>query len=100
MEAINPFARIQRFCWVSLLVLALMFSGSCTTTYDTYGRPVKSVEPGVAIAGVAAALVVGALIASSSNQDDEPSYYDDGYQSYHNDGYQPYYGRSRGYQCR
>lgn len=32
---------------------------SCMTTYDGYGRPVQSVDPGLAVAGVAAAALIG-----------------------------------------
>lgn len=38
---------------------------SCTTTYDTYGRPVQSVDPGVAVAGAAAAALVGYAVADN-----------------------------------
>lgn len=38
---------------------------SCTTTYDAYGRPVQSVDPGTAAAGAVAAGVLGYAIADS-----------------------------------
>lgn len=44
-------------------------STRCTTTYDAYGRPVQSVDPGVAIAGVAAAGVLGYAIANNNDDD-------------------------------
>ena len=37
------------------------------TTYDAYGRPVQSVDPGVAIAGVAAAGLIGYALADDDN---------------------------------
>ena len=37
---------------------------SCTTTYDRYGRPVQSVDPVVAVAGVVAAGAIGYAIAN------------------------------------
>ncbi len=50
-------------------VLLPLFGGvSCMTTYDAYGRPVQSVDPGAAAVGVAAAGLVGYAIAK--NQDD------------------------------
>ena len=55
------------------------------TTYDATGRPVQSVDPALAIAGVAAAGLVGYALA---NDDDD-----------HRHGHhsrQPYYGPYRG----
>lgn len=44
---------------------ALAFSSvSCMTTYDTNGRAMQTVDPAVAIAGVAAASLIGYGIAS------------------------------------
>ena len=62
-------------------VIALAGS-SCTTTYDYYGRPVQSVDPGVAVAGVAAAGLLGYALANDN----------------HHHGYygRPYYGHPRG----
>jgi hypothetical protein len=40
---------------------------SCMTTYDSYGRPVQSVDPGLAVAGVAAAGLIG--YAAGNNND-------------------------------
>lgn len=37
---------------------------SCMNTYDAYGRPQQSVDPGVAIAGAAAAGVAGYALAN------------------------------------
>lgn len=47
---------------IGILSTAIAFAGSsisCTTTYDAYGRPVQSVDPGVAVAGAAAAGAIG-----------------------------------------
>ena len=46
---------------------ALVASTSCTTTYDAYGRPQQSVDPGVAVAGVAAAGLLGYALADNHN---------------------------------
>jgi hypothetical protein len=46
------------------LALALANS-SCVTTYDPYGRPVQTVDPAVAVAGVAAAGLIGYAIGDS-----------------------------------
>ena len=64
-------------------------SVSCMTTYDSAGRPVQSVDPGVAIAGAAAAGLAGYAIANNNDN-----------HHYHGGGYyrpRPYYG---GYQRR
>jgi hypothetical protein len=56
-------------------LIASVGSGvSCMTTYDSYGRPVQSVDPGLAVAGVAAAGLVGYAIAND-NDDHHPHYY-------------------------
>lgn len=36
----------------------------CTTSYDRYGRPIQTVDPGVALVGVAAAGIIGYAIAN------------------------------------
>ena len=55
---------------------------SCMTTYDAYGRPVQSVDPGMALAGAAAAGLVGYAIANNNN------YYHGGY--YYGGYYHPH----------
>lgn len=72
------------------LVACLASSISCMTTYDAYGRPVQSVDPGVAIAGAAAAGMIG--YAAANNNDHHHSHY-------HRGGYyhqRPYYYRPHG----
>ncbi len=50
--------------------LAVAITGtSCTTTYDHHGRPTQSVDPGVAVAGAAAAGLVGYAIANNRQKD-------------------------------
>ena len=52
--------KLVRSRLVMLLGLAFAASSvSCMTTYDAYGRPVQSVDPAVAVAGVAAAGLIG-----------------------------------------
>ncbi|QQL46154.1 hypothetical protein [Sulfuriroseicoccus oceanibius] len=52
----------------SLAACALAFSAtSCTTTYDAYGRPKQTVDPGLAVAGIAAAGLIGYAIANDSD---------------------------------
>lgn len=52
------------------------------TTYDAYGRPVQSVDPGLAVAGVAAAGLIGYAAANNRSH------------HHHRGGYysRPYYG--------
>jgi hypothetical protein len=53
-----------------LALIASVGSGvSCMTTYDSYGRPVQSVDPGLAVAGVAAAGLLGYAAANNDNDD-------------------------------
>lgn len=52
-------------------VLALATT-ACTTTYDAYGRPVQTVDPGAAAAGAAAAGAIGYAIGR--NNDDRDVY--------------------------
>ena len=88
--------------------LLALSTTSCMTTYDAYGRPVQSVDPALAVAGVAAAGIAGYAIAESNNNNNnyyhKPApYYRPNY--YHGHGYyappprRPYYHRPyyRGY---
>ena len=52
---------------LSVLIAAVGSSVSCMTTYDAAGRPVQSVDPGVAVAGVAAAGVLGYALANDNH---------------------------------
>lgn len=51
--------RVFRGALTILLAVGIGAGTSCMTTYDAYGRPVQSVDPGVAVAGVAAAGLIG-----------------------------------------
>jgi hypothetical protein len=61
--------------WAAILTLAAG-SVSCMTTYDSAGRPVQSVDPGLAVAGVAAAGLIGYALA---NDNDHHHHYRGGY---------------------
>lgn len=65
------------------VVTAALTATSCMTTYDAYGRPVQSVDPAAATAGVVAAGVLGYALANDN----------DNHHHHHHGGY---YGR-RGY---
>jgi hypothetical protein len=71
-----------------MIVASLVCIGmttSCMTSYDAYGRPVQSVDPGLAVAGIAAAGIIGYAAA----QNNRPRYYDNGYydNGYYDNGY-------------
>jgi hypothetical protein len=51
-----------------VLALASLAGVSCMTTYDAYGRPVQSVDPGVAVAGAAAAGIIGYSAGRDNNR--------------------------------
>ena len=74
---------------ITIAVVAVA-STSCMTTYDAYGRPVQSVDPGTAAAGAVAA---GALGYAIGQNNDDRHYHHGGY---YRRPYGGYYGR-RGY---
>ena len=51
----------------SAAVLVALAGTSCMTTYDAYGRPVQSVDPGAAAAGIAAAGLVGYAVGQHND---------------------------------
>ena len=67
---------LMRFGVLSVLVACIGSSVSCMTTYDVYGRPMQTVDPMVAVAGVAAAGLIG---YSAANNHHHREYYDGGY---------------------
>lgn len=67
------------------VLTAIVASTSCMTTYDAYGRPVQSVDPAAATAGVVAAGVLGYAIGNNN----------DGHHHHHHHG--GYYGHRGGY---
>ncbi len=67
-----------------IALVASVGSGvSCMTTYDSYGRPVQSVDPGLAVAGVAAAGLIG-YAAGNDNDNRSHRHYRRG--GYHGSG--------------
>lgn len=67
---------MKSFILKSVAVLLIAAGAtSCMTTYDAYGRPVQSVDPAAATAGVVAAGVLGYALANDRN---------DGHRHYHN----------------
>lgn len=60
---------MKSFLLKSAAVLcAVTAATSCMTTYDAYGRPVQSVDPAAATAGVVAAGVLGYAIADRNDR--------------------------------
>ncbi len=80
--------------WVAVAGLAVLVASgtSCMTTYDANGNPVQSVDPGLAVAGAAAAGVLGYAIANDNNHN---NYYYNGGGYYAPRG--PYYYGGGGY---
>jgi hypothetical protein len=72
------------------LAAGLVLAGtSCTTTYDAYGRPVQSVDPGLAVAGAAAAGLIG--YAVGQNNENHHHSHGHGYRGGYRHGYyRPY----------
>lgn len=68
-------------------VLIAATTTSCYTTYDAYGRPVQSVDPGAAAAG---ALAAGAIGYSLGRHDDHDRYYYRPYRYRHHYYHSPY----------
>ena len=76
----------SRIITTTALIAVSPLVTSCTTTYDSYGRPVQSVDPGTAAAGAVAAGVLGYAIGQ--NNDNDRRYYGSGYR-------RPYYQHGR-----
>lgn len=85
MKTIHPFRLASRFLLVGLLATSV----SCMTTYDRAGRPVQSVDPGIAAVGVAAAGVIGYALAN-----------DNDHRHHHHYRHAPRPRYHRGYHCR
>jgi hypothetical protein len=77
-----------------------LVSTNCTTTYDAYGNPRQSVDPGTAVAGAAAVGVLGYALAKDKNKTQNNYYGRDRYDRHdrHNHGgYYDRYGNYRRY---
>lgn len=61
------------------------------TTYDTYGRQVQTVDPGLALAGVAAAGLIGYAAAANNDNDNHHGHYSGGGYYSSGDYYSPCY---------
>lgn len=63
---------------LTTLLACAALSASCTTSYDAYGTPRQSVDPGVALMGVAAAGLVGYALANDNDSYSQNNYYGGG----------------------
>jgi hypothetical protein len=70
---------LMRLAAFSLITAAIGSSVSCMTTYDSAGRPVQSVDPALAVAGVAAAGLIGYAAADDNHHHHHGGYYNGGY---------------------
>ena len=75
---------------VSALLVSIAASVGCMTTYDSAGRPVQSVDPAAAVAGAAAAGMLGYAIANDNNDHHHGYYGGGGYYAPY-----PHYGPPR-----
>jgi L-cystine uptake protein TcyP (sodium:dicarboxylate symporter family) len=89
IPVVKSTSSLLRWIAVPLVVACVASSVSCVTTYDTYGRPVQTVDPGLAVAGVAAAGLIGYAVA---NNNDNNHYHRRTYtRTYHHYDYDPCY---------
>lgn len=72
---------------ITALLACVSLSTSCYTTYDSYGNPRQSVDPGVALMGVAAAGLVGYALADDHRSHRPQRNYYGGGSYYRSDGY-------------
>lgn len=76
-----------------LLGAFALASTNCTTTYDAYGNPRNSVDPGTAVAGAAAVGVLGYALANKNNDKDRRRAYNRGYNDHDHRGHYDRRGR-------
>lgn len=72
---------------LTALLACVTLSTSCYTTYDSYGNARQSVDPGVALMGVAAAGLVGYALANDNDDSYGHNHYYGGGGYYRSDGY-------------
>lgn len=74
--------KFQLFSLVAFTSLALP---SCMTTYDRSGRPVQSIDPGLAAVGIIGAGLLGAAIASNNDDNNNDRSYHRPHRDYRRD---------------
>ncbi len=93
MKNTSRFSRVFRWIPLAALLVSSLVNVGCMTTYDAYGRPMQTVDPAVAVAGVVAAGTIGYAIA---NHNGGCGYYRGGhyYGGHYHGAYRGgYYGR-------
>lgn len=70
---INETNDMKKITSLAVICLISMAAMSCQTSYDAYGNPQQTVDPGAAVAGAAAAGILGYAI--SNNRNDNNHYY-------------------------
>jgi len=85
----NSYRIVRSFKLTALSILASA-GVACTNTYDSAGRPVQSVDPGAAVAGAAAAGILGYAIGKNNDNNDHQNYRDN---DYYRKGHRGYYHR-------
>jgi hypothetical protein len=83
---------MQKTITLILASAVALVSTNCSTTYDAYGNPRQSVDPGTAVAGAAAVGVLGYAIANNRDNDNNRNYHYD-----NRSRGRSYYGRNRRY---
>lgn len=78
---------------LTALLACVTLSTSCYTTYDSYGNARQSVDPGVALMGVAAAGLVGYALANDNDNHHNHNNYYGGGGYYSDNGYGNGYSR-------
>lgn len=79
---------MKKLITLSLIGALAISSVSCYNTYDAYGNPRQAVDPGIAVAGAAAAGVLGYAIARDRDDDHRGRHH---YRPRHHYHRSPYY---------
>lgn len=66
---------MKKLLTLSLIGALAISSVACHTSYDAYGNPRQAVDPGLAVAGVAAAGMLAYAIGRESNDGYHQGYY-------------------------
>jgi hypothetical protein len=85
MKNNTPSSGFLRGCTCGALLAVLGMSVSCMTTYDSQGNALQTVDPAVAIAGAAAAGLVGYAITNDNGGHHNHHYHGGG--GYYRGGY-------------
>lgn len=65
---------IARSTGLAAIFVLISTGVACTTAYDSSGRQVQSVDPGAAVAGAAAAGIIGYAIGRNNSDDNYRHY--------------------------